>query len=69
MAETVIFPLSEETGLRILAVLERIARAMEGTTQETGASVEDDHLVLPGASVEDGYLVTQATTDDGYLSF
>jgi len=69
MAETVILPLSEETGLRILATLQRIERILSGSTDE--ATYEDGYLVMDGAYVDgDGYLVTGATIDgDGYLTF
>lgn len=63
MAETVIYPLSEETGLRILAVLTRIAEALEG---ESG-TIEDDMLVLNNATIDDGYLVTNGVISEGYL--
>ena len=68
MAETVIYPLSEETGLMILAALQRIANALEGGS-EPAATIEDDMLVLDNAQVEDGYLVTDGTIEDGYLEF
>ena len=65
MSETVIYPLSEETGLQILAALRRIANALEG--KGTSASIEDDMLVASD-EVEDGYLVTSGEIEDGYLT-
>lgn len=67
--ETVILPLSEETGLRILATLQRIERLLSSSAET--AAYEDGYLVLEGASIdEDGYLVTSATIDgEGYLTF
>ena len=64
MAETVIYPLSEETGQKILAALLRIANALEGGGS---ATVEDDMLALDNVQIEDGYLVTDGTIEDGYL--
>jgi hypothetical protein len=69
MAETVIYPLSEETGQRILAALLRIARALEGDDAPT-ALIEDDMLVLSNASIDDdGYLVTDGAISEDYLEF
>lgn len=71
MAETVIFPLSEETGLQILAALRRIAYALESQQQgevTLDAVVENDILKLTGngASVIDDVLVLRgaSVTDD-----
>jgi len=50
MDEQVIFPLSEETGQRILAALLRIARALEGE-QEVVASVSGTDLSIEGSGV------------------
>lgn len=52
MAETVIYPLSEETGLRILSALVRIAAALEGGGGAMSASVENDVLNMTGSSVD-----------------
>lgn len=70
MAETVILPLSEDTGLRILATLQRIERLLSQGA-ETAEIDEDGYLVLTGASIdEDGYLVTTGTIDEGgYLTY
>jgi hypothetical protein len=67
--ETVILPLSEETGERIVSALLRIARALEGTGGQ--AAMEGDNLYIPYAYVDDdGNLVnTGATIDNDYLTF
>ena len=67
MAETVILPLSEETGLRILSTLQRIERLLSASSET--ATYEDGYLVLDGARYEDGYLVTSGTVDNGYLMY
>lgn len=69
MNETVIFPLSEETGVEILNVLKRIARALEGNTGDT-ATYDNGTLDISGsATVENGVLGTTATYENGTLSF
>jgi hypothetical protein len=70
MAETVIYPLSEETGQRILAALLRIAKALEGNERDT-ATYANGMLSISGNAYvdEDGYLHTTATEDNGYLTF
>lgn len=74
MAETVIFPLSDETGRSILAMLRRIAVALEtmaGIDSQDGATYDDGDLVISGGAEvdEDGILDTTATVEDGYLTF
>ena len=72
MADTVIFPLSEETGRQILAALVRIATALEGGgSPSVVASVNGTDLSLDGAGVSvvgtdlriDGANVTVSGTD------
>ena len=68
MNETVIFPLSEETGVEILKVLKRIARALEGGGDT--ATYDNGTLDISGsATVENGVLGTTATYENGTLSF
>ena len=56
MEETVIFPLSEDTGQKILAALLRIAAALESSASGGGSnvsmSVSDDMLVAQGRGVD-----------------
>lgn len=60
MADTIIFPLSEETGLAMLAALERIADALEASNRNAlSAEVVDDELLVSGRLVsESGGMVT-----------
>ena len=75
MSDTVIYPLSDETGQEILAALlsidatlKRIARNMSGTGDT--ATYSDGTLEISGnATVENGELVTTATYENGELSF
>lgn len=73
MADTIIFPLSEETGQLMLQQLRRIAAALETIARGGGdtATYEGDELVVTGATVgQDGVLETTATVgDDGVLTF
>ena len=71
MAETVIYPLSEETGQKILSALLRIARALEGDSGGDTATYENEMLVISGSAYVDGdgYLHTTATEENGYLTF
>lgn len=66
MADTIIYPLSEETGLEILRALKRIARALEGGG---GATYEDGTLDIIGSNYDNGTLETTGTYDNGTLTF
>lgn len=70
MSETVIYPLSEGTGMRILNALLRIARALEGNSADT-ATYANGMLTINGSAYVDGdgYLHTTATEENGYLMF
>lgn len=71
MAETVIYPLSEETGIRILNALLRIAKALEDDTERDTATYANEMLAISGSAYVDGdgYLHTTAYEDNGYLTF
>lgn len=72
MADRIIYPISEGTGLLILEQLERIATAVEAlAVKRDVATYEDGDLVTTLSTVDgDGVLNTTASVDDdGTLTF